>query len=228
MAIKRVLILSANPSNAGQLRLEKEIREIRNVIMLSDLRDQIELNTRGAVQPDDLQQYLLEIKPQIIHFCGHSSTRGLIVENEEGFANLVPSSALASLLNAWVNRNEKFPEKFEAIILNSCYSQSTSLELSKYSDNVIGMPSEITDDIAIAFSRGIYRGIGAGLPIKSAFSFGCNAIELAIKDLPSEIKPVLVVNEKVFEGDHIKKLAFTILTINVFKQCGILLIYFCY
>lgn len=51
----------------------------------------------------------------------------------------------------------------------------------------IGMDGDISDDGAVAFSRGFYRGVSAGKSIREAFDLGVTELHLqhaADKDLP--------------------------------------------
>src|SRR5437764_94627 len=68
---RKVLILAANPSDQGRLRLDKEEREIREGLQAAKYRERFQLERRGAVRPQDLQQALLDVQPNIVHFCGH-------------------------------------------------------------------------------------------------------------------------------------------------------------
>ena len=56
--MKKILILSANPKNTKNLRLDEEIREIKNTLQLSPHRDEFEIITESAVQVDDLTRFL--------------------------------------------------------------------------------------------------------------------------------------------------------------------------
>ena len=69
--MKKILILTANPKNTNQLRLDEEVREIQAALDQSKNRDQFEIMTRWAVRVDDLQPILLDHTPHIIHFSGH-------------------------------------------------------------------------------------------------------------------------------------------------------------
>ena len=51
--MKKILILSANPKNTRSLRLDKEVREIKNTLQLSPHRDEFEIIAESAVQVDD-------------------------------------------------------------------------------------------------------------------------------------------------------------------------------
>jgi hypothetical protein len=57
------------------LALDEECREITAKIRSTDHRDAIELIAAWAVRPSDLQQLLLQHRPQVVHFSGHG-TRG--------------------------------------------------------------------------------------------------------------------------------------------------------
>jgi hypothetical protein len=73
---QRILILSSNPKGTSALDLDLEKREIRQSLKGSKFI----IETRGAVRPEDLQQALLEVKPQIVHFCGHGEgTEGIVL-----------------------------------------------------------------------------------------------------------------------------------------------------
>lgn len=75
----RVLFLAANPAGTHPLRLDEEIREITAKIRAAEHRDSLELISRWAVQPDDLQQALLEVKPHVVHFSSHGSPNAEII-----------------------------------------------------------------------------------------------------------------------------------------------------
>lgn len=190
----KILILAANPQDTTRLRLDKEVREIRSVIQSSPLRDQISLEDRGAVRPEDFQEELLRVKPQILHFCGHGSRQGLIAEDGQGVATTVPSQALVSLLRIWSERPSGAP-KVECMILNSCYTEDIAMALSRHVEYVIGMYQEISDEAAIAFAKAIYGALGADETIETAFKLGCNILEL--KGIPEDRTPVLIQDGRI-------------------------------
>lgn len=76
----KILILASNPKGTTSLELNREIRDLIEVIkrspdqlccLASRDRDSFMIETRLAVRPQDLQSALLEVKPRIVHFCGH-------------------------------------------------------------------------------------------------------------------------------------------------------------
>ena len=73
MAKVKILYLASNPLEQSRLTLDEEIRVITAQIRSAEHRDALELVSGWAVRPDDLQQLLLQHKPQIVHFSGHGT-----------------------------------------------------------------------------------------------------------------------------------------------------------
>ncbi len=168
--VKKILILAANPR--GDLKLSQEIRDIREGLKRSANREQFTLETREAVRIEDMTIALLELKPWIVHFCGHGSgSEGLVLENDAGQQQLVSTEALANLFRHFTNR-------VECVLLNACYSDVQAQEIVKHINYVIGMQKEILDDVARAFTRGFYQALGEGESISFAYEWGCDRIQL--------------------------------------------------
>ncbi|MBD2491357.1 CHAT domain-containing protein [Aulosira sp. FACHB-615] len=182
--MKTILILSSSPINEARLRLDKEVREIGEGLRRSRKRDQFKLEQKWAVRPDDLRRAMLDFNPQIIHFCGHGSgDDGLVLENDAGNAQLVPTNALASLFKLFAK------EGVECVVLNACYAEVQAEAISQHINYVVGMSDEISDDAALKFAVGFYDALGAGRSYEDAYEFGCNAI--ALEGIPEELTPVL-------------------------------------
>ncbi len=205
--MKKVLILAANPLQTEQLRLDKEVEEIRTTWQLSANRDRFTIESRGAVRPSDLQQYMIDIQPQIVHFSGHGvggrdsepesahrqfvvidpnlAPAGLVFEDEAGQSQLVSGEALAKLFSL-------FKDRVECVVLNACYSEVQAQAIVRYIPYVIGMNQAIGDEAARQFSQGFYRAIWADRSIEDAFALGVNAIELQGDKMPEELTPVMI------------------------------------
>ncbi len=72
----KILILASNPKGTTFLELQREIRDLIEVIKRSPDRDRFIVETRLAVCSQDLQAVLLEVKPRIVHFCRHGEGKG--------------------------------------------------------------------------------------------------------------------------------------------------------
>ncbi len=93
--MKKILILSANPTNTEKLRLDEEVREIQAGLERAKIREQFEIITKWAVRPDDLRRALLDYEPEIVHFSGHGGgNQGLALENNAGQLQPVSTESL--------------------------------------------------------------------------------------------------------------------------------------
>lgn len=181
-SLKSILLLTANPKGTSSLRLQEEEREIKERLRLSGY-GKVPINSTGATRPRDIQQAMLDFKPQIVHFSGHGAGQdGLVFEDVVGQEKLVSSKALANLFKL-------FSKRVECVVLNACYSESQAKAIIKYIDYVIGMSQDVGDSAAIEFSVGFYTALGAGESIEFAYEMGCNAIDL--EGIPEQLIPVL-------------------------------------
>jgi len=169
--IIKILFLGASPISEVRLRIDEELRDIENGLKMATLRDQFVLKSEWAVTPKNLQQAVLDQNPNIIHFSGHGSTKGIALEDSLGNAKLIDNDALGSLF-------ELFSETINCVVLNSCYSESQATEIAKHIPYVIGMKNSVQDKSAISFAVGFYAALGAGKDIPFAFKMGVVAIKL--------------------------------------------------
>lgn len=176
-----ILVMAANPQEMPRLRLDKEVRAITDVLQRGKARDQFSLVSEMVVVADDVRQALLNYKPSIVHFAGHGSTEGLMLEDENGQLKLISADALGGLF-------QLFPQ-VNCVVLNACYSETQAEAIVQYIDYVIGMSHNIGDVAAIRFAIGFYSAIGAGKSIGFAYKMGANAIHLA--GIPEHLTPVL-------------------------------------
>ncbi|QFS49767.1 CHAT domain-containing protein [Nostoc sphaeroides] len=180
---KTILVLASSPTNEARLRLDKQMREIDEGLRRSQQREKFTLQQRWAVRPDDLRRALLDFNPEIIHFCGHGSgDDGLVLQDDAGKAQLVPTEALANLFKRFARRG------LECVVLNACYSEIQANAIAQHIDYVVGMNSKIGDDAAIKFAVGFYDELGAGWSYEDAYNGGCDAI--ALQGIPEENTPV--------------------------------------
>jgi branched-chain amino acid transport system substrate-binding protein len=182
---RRILILAANPKDTTRVRLDEEVREIQEGLQRSRYRDQFVVVSKWAVRPRDIHREILDLKPHIIHFCGHGSAEeGLAFEDSYGQAQLVNGEALAELfklLNQVV--------EIECVVLNACYSEVQAEAISRHIQHVIGMSRAIGDRAAIEFSVGFYDALGAGESVDFAFRLGRNLIRIA--GISEHLTPIL-------------------------------------
>lgn len=182
---RKILILAANPSG---LRLDREIREIEEAIRRAIKREEFQIVTRQAVRPKDIRRAIAEEKPQIVHFCGHGTTDGkLILEDDGGQQKSVTPEGLAALF-------ELHADYVDCVLLNACHSEKAAETISQHINYVIGMNQAVKDKTAIKFAEGFYDALGYEIPnnqdfFQRAFNEGIMAIEL--ENLPGSLIPVI-------------------------------------
>lgn len=220
----KILILASNPRK--DLNLDREIRDLKEVIKKSRNRRELEVEDALAVRVGELQDLLFRYRPQIVHFCGHGSgQQGLVFEGNDGGEQWVRAEALSDLFRL-------FAENVGCVLLNACYSEEQANAIVNHIDYVIGMNQEIRDDAAISFSKGFYRALGYECSIEQAYEFGKNAIQLEISGsskmrsaateeirkaevveaiqqtiIPEHLKPILKIKPTLALGDKANVIA---------------------
>ncbi len=189
--MKKILILSANPKNTNNLRLEEEVREIKETHQLSPHRNEFEIITESAVEVDDLTRFLSHHQPTIVHFSGHGTdTDGLAFEDKSGYQQLVSTQALAKLFDL-------FQQQIECVVLNACYSETQAIAIHQHIDCVVGMNKAIGDKAAIKFSIGFYTGLYSNRNYQDSFDMGCAAIDL--QGIPEHATPEIKIRRSRFQ-----------------------------
>ena len=181
--MRKILILAVNPKDTSRLRLDEEVRDIKEGIKRSQKRDQIIPIPEWAVRTRDLRRLVLEHKPQIVHFSGHGEGQGgLCFEDNNGRSKQVTGSSLKGLFRLLTSRTN-----LECVILNGCYSYPQAQAIAECVPYVIGMQGAVSDRLAIEFAVGFYDALGNGESIEFAFECGKTAMKLdgaASEDLP--------------------------------------------
>lgn len=183
----RILFVSANPKDTVRLRFDEEFRSIQQTLRQPAFGHKFQLDSQWATRIDDLQELLLQYKPNIVHFSGHGSQSSeIILEDENGNSQSVSSDALSNLFCI-------LKDDIKCVVLNACYSNEQAESIVKHIDCVIGMSNAIEDQAGIKFATSFYQALGYGKDVKTAFDLGKNRIGLA--GLPDYDKPQLVMKE---------------------------------
>lgn len=191
-----ILVLAANPVDTSRLRLDQEVRDIREGLQLSKYREDFKLESRHAVRDKDLRRALLEINPTIVHFCGHGEgTMGLALEDVTGNTKLVLGEALGALFKL-------FKDSIQCVVLNACYSDTQAEVLTQHIPYVVGMNRSVPDKAAIEYAVAFYDGLGAGKSFEFAHELGCAAIGMA--GISGADIPVLRTNVNLIQASNAK------------------------
>lgn len=205
---KKILLLSSNPLASGRLRVDEELREIREALQKASKREQFIIDSIPAVRFRDINREVLTAKANIVHFSGHgmgeelkegedrsnrklvldvvqSDEGGLIVEDEMGQVKVLNTKALAGLFKL-------FADTVECVVLNACFSHVQAQAIAEYIPYVVGMGKTIGDRAAIEFAISFYTALGEGRGYQFAVDYACNAIDLA--GIPESDTPKLFGN----------------------------------
>ena len=183
----KILFLASSPASLERLNLEEEARTITERARRAKYGSTIEIQSRWAVRSEDLQQTLLDVDPDVVHFSGHGEGQhGVILHAaDEGSGERVSSNALANLFRV-------LKGNVRLVVLNACYSQAQANAIVQEIDFVIGMSDAIHDEAAKVFAGALYRGLASGSSVQDAFDMGLNELELSGFESDLELPRLLI------------------------------------
>ena len=181
----RILALIASPRGLAQLDIEKERENLTRALQPMINAGSVAVEWLEHATWPTVQDRLQAESWHIIHFIGHGDfdtdrDEGVLaLENDSGRLNPVPAESVVDLLH----EAQPMPR---LVVLNACES-STSSQSDLFSGvaaalvrggvtAVTAMQFEISDQAAIAFSRGFYTAIGHGRSVDEAVRSGRVAI----------------------------------------------------
>jgi hypothetical protein len=170
-----VLYLTANPTKKDALRVEVEVRQVKEAVRASKLRDNISLHYSPAADLDSIIDGLNDHRPSIVHFSGHGYSGGLAVDHphiKRPKATFITFDLLGKAMSA----TDTPPD---VIVLNSCESIGARKALLPRAKAIIVMQDSISDLAATAFANKFYGAIASGQSLQSAFNQGSLAVEAA-------------------------------------------------
>lgn len=185
----KILLLSANPTGTGALKLDEEMRSITEKVRAAEHRAMIRIVPVFAVRPGDLLQAMNEHRPHLVQFSGHGNQgEGILVNDERGNAKAIGGDALTALF-------ESTQSNVQVVLLNACYSRLQAEAIAKVVPCVIGMKDKIGDRAARVFAASFYGAVGFGLSVAVAFKQGLTALKL--EGIPQSDIPDLLTRSDV-------------------------------
>ena len=162
--------------------LAKEARAIREG--LEPAADLIELVERKDATLDDILKVFSDPdyneRIVLFHFAGHASGFELMFESENREASHIHASSFAEMLSQL--------RELKLVFLNGCSTANqTDKLLSLGIPLVISTATEIDDDVATELSRNIYRSLGKGASVDTAFSLSVNSAKAKADGAPRKL-----------------------------------------
>lgn len=154
--------------------LDIAIKNIEKIINKSFDSPQFSLEIKSLKEFQDLEQSLIEVEPDIIHFTENLDTPKDNIKIEGGIVNRQIIESLISSLP----KLEKYPE---CIILDNCYSDSQATTINQYSNYVLGTQANTRTNTSTEFHNNFYGSLGKDGSIENAYRSGINNIQLGNK-----------------------------------------------
>ncbi len=166
--VKILFLALAYPPNKP-LNQVREVKETEEVLEQSVYRNQIDFKYKAVTELSDLQKYILEEKPQIVHFSSHGKDGELFLINYyEENGELVPSKRTVPVEFLEQVFGE-VKEYVNCVVLSSCHSEKQAKKIAENVPYVIGTTKNILDNNATEFAKEFYRNVGNGEDLANAF-----------------------------------------------------------
>jgi len=159
-----ILFLGGSPrtERGPDLRLDREVWEIRDNLLRTEFRDIINFEVHPAARLSDVTEALNRYKPDVVHFSGHGSDNFLVFDDPRGDPQPVDFSHFGMLLQAAV-------KPIRLALFNACNSSEQAEMACDFIDAAIGMETSIDDEDAKAFAGTFYNSLGYANPVGIAF-----------------------------------------------------------
>lgn len=156
-----ILVLSANPETTTRLAIDREVSAIMGALQATPAGNSVDVCYGAAVGVDEIIGHCERHQPQIIHFVGHGTAGGLVVEGRHGETHTVPAAALARLIASAAR-------SVDLVVLNACFTDEHAAAIAEGVGCAIGMRSTLEDSAAIELARAFYRKLGLGGSVAEA------------------------------------------------------------
>jgi hypothetical protein len=173
-----VLAAFAEPQGTLATEWEREARVLREVLL--PFSHQFRLEMLLNCTTDDLHTALLYQQPAFLHFHGHGTATGIVLEDRVGGRHQVAWRALMETLGSC--------DTLGCVILNACDSH-VHTQVGRQPFHLITTPGSVSTEAAREFTRGFYSALVARRAAPAAYRQGCHL--LALKGFPESERPIL-------------------------------------
>lgn len=173
---KTILIVAANRAQDERLALGREVREIAAALR-GATSAKFDVHIKWAADDEEFRASFLELDPHILHFCGHGTISGPVLEQMKPGTEGVAGKALQRWLKVALEGT-----RLQIAVLNFCDTQEMLDDLASTAPIVIGPIRRIADEEAITFSSVFYAALANGGSGSFAYYLGQSAVEMMPAD----------------------------------------------
>jgi AAA-like domain/CHAT domain len=155
--MKTILFLAANPKGTSPLRLEQEARDIGHELRRAYQGEQFKLEQRWAVRSRDIQQAMLDICPQIVHFSGHGKGSKIALISQEHPSDKTCRSAQTLERKFTLDAEMSRTTPQEGLV----FEDETEREKLVSSGALAGLFELFTDEVECVILNGCYSEVQA-------------------------------------------------------------------
>jgi len=164
----KILFVGSNPIDTQRIQLTDEARSIRDGLKSSKYGSSFELIQELGARKSDLQSLLLEHKPHILHFSGHSRDNYIVMEDSSSHSALLSKAEFCKLISVFKNQ-------LQLVVLNGYSNLGESV--AKEIDHVIGTDDRpLSDSEAILFTASFYHALGNNVDLETAYDLACTRL----------------------------------------------------
>jgi hypothetical protein len=172
-SVYKVVAVFASPGvdeGLDPLDVGREQSIIEDSLRFAKVR-KFEFEPRQAATVADVRRKLFEERPAVLHFSGHATDSAVMLEEEDGGADLVPANTFADEVTA--------QSTVKLVVLNGCRTGAHAPFFQRQNSkvaHVIAMAKEIGDKTALEFTRGFYVVLASGAGVQAAYGAGIRSI----------------------------------------------------
>lgn len=190
----RILGITSDLAELPTLNVTREQRELEQAVQPLVDAKRIELQWLPRADKQLLQEKIRQWQPHIVHYIGHGNYDE---EQREGYLYFSETSDQISQVSASELAIQLRDSNVRFVLLNACSSGRASGGLAEMLVRrgipaALGIQTNVSDDVAIAFSRHFYRALSDYWPVDAALVEGRKAIMNRVGlDQPDWAQPIL-------------------------------------
>lgn len=185
---KSLLLFATDVASQRRIRVQEELNAIEEKIRGGSNRDEIHLHR--TVLMTDFGNFMTNVRkcnPTVVHISAHGTEKSLFVHssNQKQGSIAVEGDKVASFLAL-------MKSTVRLVFLSACLSDDIAEKIAKGIDGcAIGMSGEVSDDVAIAFSKMFYARLADGFSVEVAFTDAKYIVEVDCKFDKTKLAPQL-------------------------------------